>query len=133
MSTSREAGGIRFVEKRVSRPVQLVPDLERFWIYELIIVFIERDYLHITHIINSSAVDKRQVRRIFRVVGLSLSHHNAIDQEHDSEIINFIFGIHCEFKFEDAWTRDAELGDQSGICKGRDIDLRVVNEEVVLD
>ena len=133
-SPSCEAGAIRFVEKHVSRPVQLVPDLERFWIYEgtSTINFIEHDYLHITHIINSSAVDKRQVRRIVRVVRLSLSHLNAIDQEHDSEVINFFSGIHCEFKFEDAWARDAELGDQSHLCHFSDCDFRVVNEEVVL-
>ena len=70
-SHSHEAGNIRFVEKRVSRPVQLVPDLERLWIYEgtIIIIVIEHDYLHITHIINSTAVDKRQVRRFLSVVG----------------------------------------------------------------
>ena len=106
---SSEAGAIRFVEKRVSRPVQLVPDLKPFWSYEVIIFFsMHRDYLHINCFINSSAVDKRQVRRLLSVVGFSLRHQNAIDQEHDNQFFNFFIGIRCEFKFEDAWARDAE-------------------------
>ena len=32
-----EAGGIRGVEERVSRPVQLVPDLKRLRIYAVIL------------------------------------------------------------------------------------------------
>ena len=106
-SYSHEAGSTGLLNKRVSRPVQLVPELKPFWIYKIVITR-HQDYLHIRWFLNSAAIDERHVRRILKVVGLSFSHHYVVDQELDKYIIYFINGIYCEFEFENAWARDAE-------------------------
>ena len=127
-----EAGGIGGVDKIVFRPVQLVADLKPFFIYSFRRIR-HHDYLHITWLFDKAAVDERHVRRILKVVGLSFSNHFVIDQEHDNKVIYFISGICCEFKFEDAWARDAECGDQGYLCHFIDKNFLLVNEEVVLD